>query len=222
MIPGLRKKPKIFVIGFNRCGTTSLHVLFKRNRIPSLHYHVRERDVTLPHLLSTNLSLGQPLLGKINRWTAYSDMGSVTRFSIFEGARLFRQFHAEHPDAYFILNTRPLDKWIQSRLGHLKGQYARNFAACAGVDEAKLPKIWRKQRDAHHADVRSYFAGNESRFLEFDIEADDPAQIRDFLSPDHPIDIAHWGKRNETRPLYADEGAGPPLTAGGEAHINTN
>lgn len=222
MIPRLRQKPKIFVIGFNRCGTTSLHVLFKRNRIASLHYNVRDGNVTLPYLLSANLSLGLPLLSKVNRWTAYSDMGSVNRFSMFEGTRLFRQFHAEHPDAYFILNTRPVENWIKSRLSHLNGQYARKFAACAGVAEAKLPAIWRRQRKAHHADVRAYFAGNDGRFLEFDIETGDPARIRDFLAPDHFIDIAHWGKRNETRPFYADQGSDAPLTGDGDAHINTN
>ena len=36
--------PKIFVIGFNKCGTTSLHKMFKRAGLTSSHYRHHGAD----------------------------------------------------------------------------------------------------------------------------------------------------------------------------------
>jgi len=194
----LGAKPKIFVIGFNRCGTTSLHMLFRKNGITALHYHGPEKSFIVPAQLSLNLSLGRPLISGLNRWTAFSDLGMASQRLVFEGARLFRQLHAEHPDAYFILNTRPVGKWIKSRLAHMQGRYVRNFAEAMGQPESKMPQIWRKQQAAHHGEVRDYFAGHD-RFLEFDIEADDPRAVQTLLAPDFRIDVTHWALRNATK-----------------------
>lgn len=208
---GLRKRPKIFVIGFNRCGTTALHVLFQKNGIAALHYHGPKRKFIIPQLLALNYSLGRPLLSGMNRWNAFSDLGLATQKLVFEGGRLFRELHAEYEDAYFILNTRPVEKWIASRLAHMDGRYTRNFAECAGVAEHKVAQLWRLQWDAHVDDVRKYFAGH-NRFLEFDIECDQPDAVKSLLAADYDINVIHWRKRNATAISESGSATSTPLT----------
>ena len=62
--------PRIFLNGFNKCGTTSFHDYFKANGITSVHW----RANTLAMALHRNQLAGQPLLCGIEDWNAYTDM----------------------------------------------------------------------------------------------------------------------------------------------------
>lgn len=195
--------PRILVIGFNRCGTLSLHKFFKRNGVTSIHYNVGKRIV--PIQIFANLSLGRPLLQGLDDFQAVSDMGLAWPEITFEVSRLFRDLHRDYPDAYFVLNTRPVDNWIASRMMHLEGDYARRYAQMYDCTEADLASLWAEQYAAHHDDVRTYFAGHD-RFLEFDIESGDPAVLSRFLEPDYRLHPRHWGRSNETREFLDDPG----------------
>ena len=195
-------RPKIFVIGFNRTGTTSLHELFLRSGIKAVHYRTLPDKRIVPIYLSANQALCRPLLTGIDDFEAYSDLGMHARRFIFEGGRLFKELHAEQRDAYFLLNTRPVEGWLRSREAHGNGRMVRNAMEVLGCKRREVFDIWRGQFNAHCAEARAYFAESGGRFLEFDITAGDPVGIRDFLSPDYEIDIAHWAKRNET--VWAD------------------
>ena len=61
---------RIFVIGFNKCGTTSFHDYFRANDIRSVHW----RGNTLALALHDNLAAGRPPLLGMEDWTAYMDM----------------------------------------------------------------------------------------------------------------------------------------------------
>ena len=197
----------IFVIGFNRCGTTSLHMLLKRSGIRCLQYRADDSDTVLGAALAANLSAGRPLTAGLQRFRAFLDMGMATPQIVFEGCRLFWQLHAEHPDSYFILNTRPVEHWIDSRSLHLNGRFIENYSKVYGYDEVKVTQVWRKQFATHTEDVREHFAENEGNFLEFNIEEDDPVLIREFLAPDFDVDTGHWAQWNATDvdELEADE-----------------
>lgn len=188
---------KIFVIGFNKCATTSLHHLFQRSGIASLHF--RAPGVGNAGLrMKRNLRHGRPLLTGMEGFTAYSDFNFANHRGQVEGARLFRQLHAEHPEAHFILNTRDEEAWLASRFAHMGGSLAERGMAAHGTDADGLRRIWRRLWRRHHAEVRNHFAGNP-RFLEFHIERDPPERLADFLAPEHAVDPAHWKRRNRTR-----------------------
>ena len=65
--------PRIFLIGFNKCGTTSFHDYFTANGIASVHW----RANTLAMALHRNRAEGRPLLEGIDRWTAYTDINCI-------------------------------------------------------------------------------------------------------------------------------------------------
>ena len=193
----MTEKRFIFVIGFNRCGLTSLAMLFRENGIRCLHHYADDADTTLGAMISANLSSGRPIMAGLQRFTAFLDMGMVTPEIVFEGCKLFWQMHGEHPDSYFILNTRPVEHWIDSRALLQDGEFAEMYADAFGYDEIKIQHVWRKQYLAHLAEVREHFA-DDGKFLEFNIEEDDPALISNFLSPDFDVDPADWGHWNAT------------------------
>ena len=86
------KKPsKIFVIGFNKTGTTSINRLLQLENIKSIH------SIT-------------PVLKIINKYDAFTD-----------GTHLnFKEYYKRYPDSVFILNTRSIYSWILSRYKHAK------------------------------------------------------------------------------------------------------
>ncbi|MEM0987947.1 MAG: sulfotransferase [Pseudomonadota bacterium] len=195
-------KPRILIIGLNKCATTSLAFLLRKSNIATMHYRDRAAGRILPRVLASNFSLGRPLLSGLDDYTAFCDMAMTTPRLAFEGCRLFRQFDATYPDAYFILNTRPVDDWIRSRLRHRQGKFAQQYAAALHCAPEDLPQIWREQVQAHTAEVREHFHGQTDRFLEFDIANDSPERLAQLLASEYRVDTRYWRRLNATeRPM---------------------
>ena len=190
--------PRIFLIGFNKCGTTSFHDYFTANGIASVHW----RANTLALALHRNRAEGRPLLEGIDRWTAYTDMNCIPgspwgrsnsdRAPLIEGCRYFRDLHREHPNALFILNTRDPFDWLRSRLQHDQGQFAvayQRALASDGIRNRKqLKRRWLQDWYEHHGEVLSYFqATAPNQLLTFHIQATPVGQLNRFLEPHFPI-----------------------------------
>lgn len=191
---------RIFVIGFNKCGTTSFHAYFQANGIRSVHW----RANTLALALHENLAAGRPCLEGVDDWTAYTDMNCIPgspwgrsnsdSAPLVEGCRYFRELHREYPDALFILNTRKPSDWVRSRLQHDEGQFAAAYLQALmpeGVQSFKdLERRWLEDWHAHHAEARAYFAdAAPEQFLEFHIDETSVEQLNAFLEPH--FDIIH-------------------------------
>lgn len=82
---------KIFVIGFNKTGTSSLNYLFQKLNINSIH-------------------TTKPVLEIIDKYDAFTD-GIHTNF---------KEYYNKYPNSLFILNTRPIKSWLTSRYKHSK------------------------------------------------------------------------------------------------------
>ena len=200
---------RIFLISFNKCGTGSFYRLFRRNRISALHHHLpaennavaaRDPAVSLALNMTKNFMLARDPLTNIDGYVAYTDLNYYVDGMFYEGGRLYPFLHEHYPDSYFILATRNVEAWLLSRLSHGGGSFAaRAASALGGISHDAVAALWRQQFLAHNAEARRYFGRHsQARFLEFDIEQDDPARIATFLQPDFAIDIAHWGRSNVT------------------------
>ena len=156
---------RIFLIGFNKCGTTSFHDYFSANGISSVHW----RANTLALALHRNSQERRALLSGIDRWTAYTDMNCIpgspwdasnsTGKPLIEGCRYFRELHRDYPQALFILNTRDPLQWVRSRLNHDAGLFARAYLkalADEGItNRRQLKQRWLEDWHTHHAEVLS-------------------------------------------------------------------
>lgn len=207
-------RPRIFQIGFNRCGTDSLAVFFRRNGYRAAHWNKGR--------LAEGMELarleGEPLLRYVGNYDVYTDMervahrrvlkGSVLRrlLSILEVDRIerpiyafkyFRRLDRQYPGSKFILNVREVDRWIDSRMRFEAADGGR-YRFCvhgeeAHADRAALAECWRHEWHEHLADVRGYFQGRDDDLLVFHIE-EDPVEklVRFFARADHDLDPDLW------------------------------
>jgi hypothetical protein len=191
---------KIFVIGFNKCGTTSLHAFLKSGGLRSVHWRTPNKTV-LAEVMFTNLSLRRPILDGINEFDAYSDMMYLSDKLHLEGNALFPIFDQEYPDARFILNTRDKSRWLNSRSKHGSretGSLLKRACACYGLRAPQVQQIWGAQWDRHHSNVIEYFATQPKKLLVFNIESDPVEQLVSFLRDRVTLDPANWIWRNKT------------------------
>ncbi|CFX36604.1 conserved protein of unknown function [Candidatus Filomicrobium marinum] len=185
---------KIFFIGFNKCGTTSLHHLMTQHAIRSTHWNNGQLADDIEKLLSDKNNLKKYL----SRATAYSDIIYSTHREQIEGNKHFRLFHELFPRAYFILNDRNLEAWVKSRSNHHNGSHLERCMAAWKTDERGVKTIWRQTYEAHTNDVLDYFNGH-ARFLHFRIDRDSINMLIDFLSPSFTLRARGWKITNATK-----------------------
>ncbi|MAE89927.1 MAG: hypothetical protein CMI67_10115 [Pelagibaca sp.] len=194
---------KIFFIGLNKTGTTSLHHLLDASGVSSVHWKIPARPVFLGKTIYRNFSAGLPLLHGMDQFVGYSEFTFTNNEIHLDGTRLFRQLHAEYPTSYFILNTRDKDRWIASRANHFSdtyGMYIDRFKKCLNLPEEAVKDLWAAHYDEHLANVREFFS-DKPNFLEFDIETDPPENIASLVAADFNIDPGKWSKRNTGKSL---------------------
>lgn len=193
---------RIFLIGPNKCGTSSFHHLFLKNGIASAHFET-QIDGKRRHLarqILNNTMIGRPVLHGMDEIRAFSDMTFTGNEVTIDVGELLPTLHNERQDDYYILNTRHIDKWIQSRFLHNKGTLVDRYIKLYGCSKHELELLWRRQFTEHQSMCISYF-GDSKRFRIFDIEEDDPSSIAEFLSEDFDIDPKEWRKTHTTMPV---------------------
>lgn len=190
---------KIFQIGFNKCGTCSIHDLFDKYSIPklkSIHWDYGK----LAYSIHNNLIHNELLLKDYSDINLYSDMECAVKsentYQLLYGFKYFYILDQQYPNSKFILNTRNTDNWINSRLNHYSGHYLINGKV---YEQEKIPFYkrhmiaynidsleslidrWKYQWNTHHKNVRSYFKDRPQDLLIFDIEQDSFDKIQNFF-----------------------------------------
>ncbi len=151
-------RPRVFGIGLNKTGTTSLHAALSILGRESLHWG----GPAVRRLVEASIATGDPLLSRLDpNIDAFSDIRALSlNFDLLD---------EQYPGSRFVLTVRPVDDWIESRRRHVEsnirlraaGEYHGDFVS---VDEA----AWRDEWNQHVRRVREHFAGRDN-FLEIDL-----------------------------------------------------
>ena len=165
----LRPKPgRIFLIGHNKCGTRSFHKLLRKNGYSSIHYDKGR----LARRIQANFTFSKPLLDGVDGYCGYTDMELCGEFYAY---RLFPLLDLQYPGSCFIYNTRDVSRWVDSRMNHRKGKYARAYLdrMRRAFDDPSLTledlrQHWEEAWQRHDLDLKRYFAGR-SNFFAFNI-----------------------------------------------------
>ena len=204
--------PRIFVIGFNRCGTTSLHEFFEAaGRRPVHRDHGR-----LAVVMERNVAAGRRVIAGYEDYDVYSDLYCACVHGVYEANRHFRLLAEQEPDARFILNVRDVDRWVRSRRYWREMGMARVAPDYDGPcdpprcemeltlahrrhwsleSDEEVYDHWRAQWHAHRAAVTAELP--PGRLLVFDIERDDPRNLCRFAGlPDGMA--RNWKRRNRS------------------------
>lgn len=139
----IRKEKKVFVIGFNKSASTSLHALFE--------------------------SLGRPSYHGV-KWRSHDDLKFLREYDCFSDGRPrdLTELDRLFPGSKFILNVRDLQDWIYSRLSHIeRGKAAKGAKKPAAKWDATEDAIssWIRERNNYHLFVLSYFADRPGDLL---------------------------------------------------------
>jgi len=156
----------IFQIGFNKCGSTSLHKFFTQNSIKSIHWD----EGKLSSKIYENFKCSRGLLTGYEGYQAFTDMIDEDDVSEREvHVDLFTNLYDEFPDAIYIFNDRDPSDWIESRINHRQGDYAARAQKRLGarsIDEVK--GYWLGRYHEHKRRVLDFFDGKD-QFIHFDI-----------------------------------------------------
>ncbi|MEO0420084.1 MAG: sulfotransferase family protein [Pseudomonadota bacterium] len=184
-------RPKVFCIGFQKTGTSSL-----REALTQLGYRVTGvfgRDTPLEELRETFVQRG---LRIAQEFDAVEDM---------PWPLMFKELDQSFPDAKFVLTVRDTDEWYGSIAGHFganpyhiqKLTYGEDHPAPVGHEQR-----YREVFEAHNAAVREYFSDRPNDFLEFSVERGDGwAELCTFLEIESvPIGpFVHTNSRRQRR-----------------------
>jgi hypothetical protein len=204
----------IFQIGFNKCGTRSLYNFFSKNGIPSLHWEKGQ----IARSMFKNSRQGKKLISSCYRKiNFFSDMEDINNNSLCYVAQdLFKKLAEQYPNAYFILNTRNKEKWIQSRINHRN--YLKKVVNILNITPEQVINKWGNDWDNHLANVRSFFKDTPDRLVEYNIETEDINKISAFLKNAEGLTLQNrhyvkFGKTNSKKKfnltlcaIFRDEG----------------
>jgi len=191
---------KIFVIGFNKCGTTTIHNYFRSNSIPSVHWCTNGIFGNVSNIIHRNDKNKKKLLDGIDNYKVYSDMEYVSLFGkiSYANERYFKKLDEQYPNSKFIFNTRNIDNWIRSRNNHLNSLYSRILMLKTGLSKIELNNKWRQDYYKHFNNVVNYFSNKPNKLLIFNIEKDSPKKINIFLK-DLKLDESKYIIKNKTK-----------------------
>lgn len=144
------KYDKIFVIGFNKCATTTIHHLFECNNLKSYHQGTKWKKVNW--------------LDLIDKYQCFSDI----KFK----PSMIKKLDAKYKNALFILNTRSIEKWIISRFEHGYRAFKKTKSSPYYPKSLNLMQTWIEQRKAYYYFLKNYFKKKQQKLLVLNIEDD--------------------------------------------------
>ena len=178
---------KIFGIGLNKTGTSSLHAALELLGYRSLHFGGLETH----ELVMRALDDRKPMLSYLDpEPDAICDVLAVNYY--------FYLADQQYPGSKFILTLREIDAWLDSRRRHVErnqkmqaaGQYEGPFLT-VDLD------TWAEEYRRHEAVVRSYFERRPQDLLAFRPADGDWAPLCEFLGKPTPDVPFPWENRYE-------------------------
>lgn len=160
---------KIFCIGLNKTGTSSLHEAFKILNIKSIHYRDKKGIDIKKSLIHNHLN-NLPVLTGIDHYEAFSDWDEAP-YTV----EIFKKIDKQYPNTKFILNIRDKEDWLNSREKHVKRnqerkkKYPEKNITWLTIDRT----AWEQQFDQHYGEAFQYFKDRPEDLLVFDVTKGD-------------------------------------------------
>jgi hypothetical protein len=189
----MEKINKIFQIGFNKCGTVSVYHFFENNGLKPIHWDMGRLADTIKRNYESNL----PILNGYEGYDCFTDMENVNNNN-YAHLTYYKEFDIQYPNSKFILNIRPIDNWIKSRLNH--PNYLNTNKRILGMNDDEVIQYWKNQWNEHMISVKEYFKGRPNDLLIFDIETE-THKLNEFFSKYIEIKKTEFGHHNKTKKL---------------------
>lgn len=158
------RRPKVFVLGFHKTGTTSL-----AKALQILGYRVcgfvNPRPDQTPDAISKQELFETRYKPLLNEYDAFED----TPWFIF-----YKELLELYPDAKFILTVRDTEKWYESVLKHFGGYDRKSYHWIydGKGDPVGNKELYIQKFVAHNQDVVDYFNKKNKELLVMDLPKD--------------------------------------------------
>ena len=187
-----RHRHKVFGLGLNKTGTSSLHRAFELLGYRSLHFGGMETH----ELVSRAIDEGKPILSHLNpEPDAVCDVLLLNYY--------FFLADIQYPGSKFVLTLRDLNDWLDSRRRHVE---RNQRMAEAGEYDGPFVTVdldsWAVEYRRHEAVVRAYFADRRDDLLAFRPADGRWEPLCEFLARPVPNAPFPWENRSEA-PLGA-------------------
>jgi hypothetical protein len=152
-------RPRVFGIGLNKTGTSSLHAAVSHLGFVSVHHGGRDLAAAIRDALSS----GRAPLAEVD-----PDLDAF--FDIEEVRTGFVELDRAYPGSKFVLSVRDADDWVASRLRHAeRNRELRDLGLPHGEFLELDVDAWVAERAAHHESVFAHFAGRPDDLLVIDV-----------------------------------------------------
>ena len=185
----------IFVIGFNKTGTRTIHNFFEKNGILSIHWDYNKLVDTFEKNIKENKKLlTNGIYYKNNKEYTYDEIivfSDITKITENKDPKdYYKLLDQQYPNSKFILNIRNVDDWIRSRKNHdtILERQMKYFQ----TSEEEVEIIWTKMFYDHYSDVLRYFENRPSDLLIFDLDKDKCDKIIDFFKDTFVLNPEYW------------------------------
>jgi hypothetical protein len=191
----MREKVKrIIFLGFNKTATLSLHQFFSHNGYQAIHWVEECSGKFLALQMKRNIESKVPVLDGFSSYQVFSDLTYVDYNTIIEGNEYYRVLAQEYSDSLFILNTRPTDDWLLSRLRH--SNLVERYRKILNCNLVQLIEHWRNLKESRESEIEDFFS-DASNFMKFDITEGFDSML-DFISS-HGFAISHRAFPHENK-----------------------
>lgn len=186
----------VFQIGFNKCGTVSLHDYFQKNKINSYHWEL----FTNPHwpfnksyiadVMYDNILNNRKVFFNIIKYQEenifLSDMENFITIKnsrvLFTGYTFFKTMYEQYPGSKFIFNTRNIDDWIASRVKHNNGAYLEEWCISYNKTKKQIIDLWANHYHSHTENVNNFFSDKQDNILYFNLNKSNHKDLFKFLN----------------------------------------
>ena len=182
---------KVFCIGLNKTGTTSLHLALEKLGYNSVHYE-DDQGNNIKEIIQDNFLKGKNILEGLEHYDAFTDWDNSSNT-----VEIFKEFDRQYPNSKFILNTRDLESWLDSRERHvLKNQQTVRDIPDSGLTWLEVDREgWTQHFKEHHREAKEHFKGRPDDLLVIDVvNGDGWEKLCPFLGV--PIPRSPFPKRN--------------------------
>lgn len=210
---------KVFVVGFQKTGTTSLtyalRILGIRLRNAPARINAREKD---GEIVKGDSGLEDKFLEAVCEAADKSDGLNDSPMPFF-----FRQMDERYPESKFIMTYRDPDKWVSSLSSHFPNGTNALRHWMYGVEsifgnEEIVKDVYRRQNQR----IRDYFAERPGDFLELDLAGGDGwFELVNFLGRENVGAFPKINTASERQSKGKGKGQGRDMAAGkrpGAAH----
>jgi len=193
----LSQHDKVFiVIGFPKCGTSSLQIYFKDSG--KIAYHNTIKGEYIGELIFNAKKKKKPLLSYIQKCDALTQIDcNASRTTLFYYPQLSDVpiIEQQYPNCKFILNVRNSIDWVKSisYWGKLKKNYIEHYLP-AGVGKNNIHLIsWYKRHKRH---MMNYFRNKPEKLLIYDIDKDKVDKLNQFCGYDKVTKFPHLNQKH--------------------------